>query len=379
MIAPDRDQESSPRPVALRLAAVAVTAAVVGVVVGGGGGFLLSRHLTATAPATVIVRSPTGGGSSSTTSISSVLASVSSSIVEVVRESASGASPTAANTSDGFVASASGLIVTSAGAVAGASGVEVILPDGSVLSATIAAADPSTGVVVLQVESTSLPKPLPFAAGVGLGTAAIAISVPLDGTASLEIGTVSQLGMTALAPDTAAASGSALIDGILRTDAPEPPGSSGGALVNASGQVIGVLTGQRMAPEGQGSQVTAFGFALDSVDAAALVNAIATTGSAPQPLGLVSTWVDAAAAAAGDLPAGAEIKSVTPGSAAYHAGLRAGDVVTAINGSPLRGLSNPSYPDLADQLQSFGAAAALSLSVDRAGVTRQISLTVPAA
>ncbi|MHB1499823.1 MAG: S1C family serine protease [Candidatus Dormibacteria bacterium] len=369
MIAPDRDQESSPRPVALRLAAVAVTAAVVGVVVGGGGGFLLSRHLTATAPATVIVRSPTGGGSSSTTSISSVLASVSSSIVEVVRESASGASPTAANTSDGFVASASGLIVTSAGAVAGASGVEVILPDGSVLSATIAAADPSTGVVVLQVESTSLPKPLPFAAGVGLGTAAIAISVPLDGTASLEIGTVSQLGMTALAPDTAAASGSALIDGILRTDAPEPPGSSGGALVNASGQVIGVLTGQRMAPEGQGSQVTAFGFALDSVDAAALVNAIATTGSAPQPLGLVSTWVDAAA----------EIKSVTPGSAAYHAGLRAGDVVTAINGSPLRGLSNPSYPDLADQLQSFGAAAALSLSVDRAGVTRQISLTVPAA
>ena len=373
--------ESNPgeRPIALRLAAVALTAAVVGVLVGGAGGYLLSRHLTATAPATVTVRSPTGGGGSSTVSLGSVVATVAASIVEVVREPAAGSAPTAADTSNGFVASSSGLIVTSEGAVAGASGVEVILAGGQVLSASIATADPSTGVVVLQVDSTSLPKPLPFASSVGLGAAAIAISVPFDGTTAMEIGTVSQVGITASVPDIAAPSGSAVIDGMLRTDLPEPPGSSGGPLVNTSGAVIGILTGQRMAPQAQGVGAAAFGFALDAVDAAGLVSAISTTGSPPQPMGLVTTWLGPAAATAAGLPAGAEILEVTPGSAAYQAGLRAGDVVTAINGNPLRGLINPVFPDLADQLQSFGAAARLSLTVYRAGSTRQLSLTVPSA
>ncbi len=373
------DPSRTPRPAALRLAAVAVTAAVVGVVVGGGGGYLLSRHLTATAPPTVTIRSPAGGGGTSTVSLSSVVAAVSASVVEVVREPGSGAPPTASDTSNGFVASTSGLILTSEGAVAGASGVEVILPDGQVLPASIATADPSTGVVLLQVDSSSLPKPLSFASSVGLGAAAIAVSVPFDGTTAVEIGTVSQIGITASVPDIAAPSGSSIVDGMLRTDAPEPPGSSGGPLVNTAGAVIGILTGQRMAPQGQGAQSAAFGFALDSVDAAGLVSAISATGSPPEPLGLVTSWLDPAGATAADVPPGAEIRAVTPGSAGYQAGLKAGDVVTAINGSPLRGLADPTFPDLADQLQSFGAAARLTLTVYRAGSTRQLSLTVPSA
>jgi S1-C subfamily serine protease len=372
-------QSPSDRPFALRLAAVAVTAAVVGVVVGGAGGYLLSRHLIATAPATITVRSPSGGGGASTVSLSSVVATVSASVVEVVRQPAAGSAPAAPDTSNGFVASASGLIVTSAGAVAGASGVEVILAGGQVLSASIATADPSTGVVVLQVDSTSLPKPLPFASSVGLGAAAIGISLPFDQTTAVEIGTVSQVGITALVPDIAAPSGSSFVDGLLRIDAPEPAGSSGGPLVNTSGAVIGILTGQRMAPQGQGSGAAAFGFALDAVDAGQLVSTISATGSAPEPMGLVTAWLDPAAATAAGLPAGAEIRAVTPGSAAYQASLRVGDVVTAINGNPLRGLADPAFPDLADQLQSFGAGARLSLTVYQAGSTRQLSLTVPSA
>lgn len=372
---------SSPtnRPVALRLAAVAVTAAVVGVVVGGAGGYLLSRHLDATAPATVTVRSPSGGGGTSTVPLSSVVAAVASSVVDVVREPSSAAAPTASDTSNGFVASSGGLIVTSEGAVAGASGVEVILAGGQVLSAAIATADPSTGVVVLQVESTSLPKPLSFASSVQLGAPAIAISVPFGGTTAAEIGTVSQVGVTASVPDPAVPSGTSLIDGLLRTDAPEPPGSSGGPLVNGSGQVIGIQTGQRMAPREVGADTGAFGFALDAVDAATLVNAVSTTGTPPVPLGLVTAWLDPAAAAAAGLPSGAEVLAVSPGSAAYQAGLKVGEVVTAINGSSLRGLADPAFPDLSDQLQSFGAAARLTLSVYQAGATKQLSLTVPSA
>jgi S1-C subfamily serine protease len=300
-------------------------------------------------------------------------------VVEVVRQSGSGAPPTASDTSDGFVANSNGLIVTSEGAVAGASGVQVILPTGQVLPATIATADPTTGIVILQVESASLPKPLAFAAATSLGAEAIAVSVPLDGTATVDIGTVSQVGITADVPDSASSSGTALIDGILRTDAPEPPGSSGGPLVNGSGQVIGVLTGQRMAPADQGQAAPAFGFALDAVDAADLVTGLATNGTVPLSLGLVTTWVDAASAAANGLPEGAEVMAVTPGEVAAAAGIKVGDVVTAINGRALHGLSAPSYPDLADLLNSYGVAAQLTVTVVRSGVSRQLSLTVPSA
>jgi S1-C subfamily serine protease len=375
----DPRPSSTPGPYPLRLAAVAVVAAVIGVAVGGGGAFFLYRHFVSTAPATVIVRTSGPSGGSSTTSLSSVLAAVSPSVVEVVRQSGTGAQPTASETSDGFVASSSGLVVTSEGAVAGASGVEVILQSGQVLPATIATADPTTGIVILQVESNALPKPLTFAAASALGADAIAVSVPLDGTTTVDLGAVSEVGITADVPDSASSTGTTLIDGILRTDAPEPPGSSGGPLVNASGQVIGVLTGQRMAPAGEGQAASAFGFALDAVDAADLVNGIATNGTAPPALGLVTAWVDAATAAADGLPQGAEVMAVIPGSVAAGAGIKVGDDVTAINGRALHGLAAPAYPDLVDLLNSYGVAAQLTVTVVRSGVSRQLSLTVPSA
>ncbi|MHB8395222.1 MAG: S1C family serine protease [Candidatus Dormibacteria bacterium] len=377
MAAEDKGSQSSAHPVVLKLAAVAVVAAVVGVAVGGGGAFLLYRHFYSTAPSPVTIRTTVSNGGSSSTPLSTVLSEVAPSVVEVVRQQPSGGAPSAANTSNGFVASSSGLVVTSEGAVTGASGVEVILADGDVLPATIATADPATGVVVLQVSATSLPKPLGFATGATLGAAAIAVSVPLGGTDNVNVGTVSEMGLTAQVPDLAAASGLAVIDGLIRTDAPEPPGSSGGPLVDASGQVIGVLTGQRMAPQAQGASGAAFGFALDGVDAAYLVTALAANGTAPQPLGLVTSWLDAATAAALGLPQGAEVVAVSPGSAAAQVGIGVGDVVTAVNGSSIRGLTNPAYADLADLLNSYGVATQLNLTVVRAGSTRQVSLTLP--
>lgn len=364
-------------PLAMRLAAVAVVAAVVGVVAGGGGAFFLYRHLYSTQPTPVTIRTTVTKGGSTSTSLGSVLAEVAPSLVEVVRQQPSGGAPSATNTSNGFVASSGGLVVTSEGAVAGASGVEVILADGDALPATIAAADPATGIVVLQVSSTSLPKPLGFATGAALGAAAIAVSVPFGATASVAVGTVSQMGLTAEVPDLAAAAGLSLIDGLIRTDAPEPPGSSGAPLVDASGQVIGVLTGQRMAPQGQGPGGAAFGFALDGADASYLVTALAANGTAPQSLGLVSSWLNAATAAALDLPQGAEIMAVSPGSAAAQVGIAVGDVVTAVNGNPLRGLSAPAYADLADLLNSYGVATQLTLTMQRGSSTRQVSLTLP--
>ena len=372
------EESPGPQSVAVRLGAVALVAAIVGALVGGGGAYLLVRHFYSGSPSTVTIRTINGGGSKGT-SVSSVLSAVAPSVVGVVRElSGASAAATSSEYSNGFVASSTGLIVTTEGAVEGASGVDVVLANGTVLPATIAAADPGTGIVVLQVSSPSLPKALTFAGAPTLGSAAIAVSMPLTGTRSLDIGTVSEIGLTVEVPDVSASSGTAEIDGVIRTDLPEPIGSSGAPVVNASGQVIGTMIGQRLAPLDQGSSADAFGFALDTDEASYLVNAIASTGSGPPAIGLVTRWLDSASAASTSLPSGAQILSIAAGSAASAAGLQAGEVVTEVDGIAVQGSGQPRYPDLSDLLVSYGVGAKLTITVVKSGISHQLSLTLPA-
>lgn len=355
---------------ARRLLAVAAVAASVGVAVGGGVAFLAYRQL-ASAPTTP-VSSGGGGGSPPGTSLSSVVAAVAPSVVQVVREDGA-APPTAADTSDGFVASSAGLVVTSEAAVAGASGVEVVLADGTVLPATIASSDPHTGVVLLQVSSGGLPPALSFAATPALGSTAVAISVALGGSVSVDVGTVSELGITASVVDPAAPGGATTLDGMTRTDVPEPQGSAGAPLVNATGQVVGILAGTRMVPVGRGSGY----FALDAVEAAYLVSALGTNGAGPPPVGVVTQYLTPATAAALQMASGAEVLEVDPGSAAAQAGLKVGDVVVAVDGTPVLSSGAPAYPDLADLLTAAGPGDQVSLLVQEGTQRRTISLTVP--
>ncbi|MGC2191638.1 MAG: S1C family serine protease [Candidatus Dormiibacterota bacterium] len=363
---------------ALRLGAVAVVAAIVGVVVGGGAAYFLVRHFENSSPGPVEIRNITTPGGSSTATLPALVTQVSPSLVQVIREPTAGSAVTSDDVSSGFIATSSGLIVTSEGAVAGASGVEVALASGQLLPATIAAADPDTGVVVLQVSSSSLPSPLTFASSPpATGDAAIAVSVPVGGSPEVDVGTVSAVGLTVTVPDLATASGEAVIDGVLRTDTPQPVGSSGGPLVDSAGAVIGVLTGDRMQPVDQGTSADASGFALDASAADLLVTSLSTTGSLPHPIGLVSRWLDPASAAALGLPTGVLVISVDAGSAAAQAGIQAGDVVTSVGGSSAWSTKATVYPSLADYLDSLGSGTQVALTVYRDGASVQLSLTLP--
>ncbi len=353
------------------LLAVAAVAAAVGVAVGGGVAFLAYRQLSS-APTAPVVNPGGGGGSTQGTSLSSVVAAVAPSVVQVVRERGS-AAPSAASVSDGFVASSTGLVVTSEAAVAGASGVEVILAGGEVLPATIASSDPHTGIVLLQVSSGALPPALGFSSTPALGSTAIAISASLGGSVSVDVGTVSELGITATISDPTVSGGSSTWDGLMRTDVPEPPGSSGAPLVDSTGQVVGILAGTRMVPTDSGSGY----FALDAFEAAYAASAIGTNGAGPPPVGLVTQYLTPATAAALQLPAGAEVLAVDPGSAAAQAGLKVGDVVVQVDGSAVQGTGAPRYPDLADLLTSLGPGAHVALSVQEGDQRRSVTLTVP--
>jgi S1-C subfamily serine protease len=296
----------------------------------------------------------------------------------VISEPPSGTAISAADVSSGFIAGTGGLVVTSEGAVTGASGVEVALASGQLLPATIASVDPNTGVVVLQVSSSSLPGPLSFATSApAVGDVAIAVSVPVGAGPSVDVGTVSATRLTVTVPDLASASGSAEVDGVLRTDISQPMGSSGGPLVDSAGAVIGILTGDRMQPLGLGASADASGFALDATAADQLVTALTSTGSVPSSMGLVTEWLDPASAVALGLPTGVLVDLVDPGSPAAAAGVGVGDVITAVNGSPAWNSKSTAYPSFSDLLEANDASSTVPLTVVRAGVTHQLSITIP--
>jgi putative serine protease PepD len=363
---------------ALRLGAVALVAAIVGVVVGGGAAYFLVRHFENSSPGSVVIKNINTPGGSTAASLPALVAQLSPSVVEVISEPPSGTAVSSDDISSGFIAGTGGLVVTSEGAVAGASGVEVALASGQLLPATIASADPDTGVVVLQVSSTSLPGPLAFATSApAVGDVAIAISLPVGAGPSVDVGTVSATGLTVTVPDLATASATAEVDGVLRTDISQPMGSSGGPLVDSAGAVIGVLSGDRMQPLGLGASADASGFALDASAADQLVSALTSTGSVPSPIGLVTEWLDSASAAALGLPTGVLVVSVDPGSAAAAAGIDVGDVITAVNGSPAGSAKSTTFPSFSDLLEANDSSTTVPLTVVRAGVTHQLSITIP--
>ncbi|MGA7088457.1 MAG: S1C family serine protease [Candidatus Dormiibacterota bacterium] len=371
-------QPAPPSSPALRLGAVALVAAIVGVVVGGGAAYFLVKHFENSSPGSVVIKNVNTPGGGSTASLPALVAQLSRSVVEVISEPATGTALSAADISSGFIAGTGGLIVTSEGAVVGASGVEVALASGQLLPATIASADPDTGVVVLQVSSTSLPRSLSFATSAPVvGDVAIAVSLPLGAGPSVDVGTVSATGLTVTVPDLATASGTAEVDGVLRTDISQPMGSSGGPLVDSAGAVIGILTGDRMQPLGLGASADASGFALDATAANQVVTALASTASVPSSIGLVTEWLDPASAAALGVPTGVLVESVDPGSAAAAAGVDVGDVITGVNGSPAWSTKSTAYPSFSDLLEANDASSTVPLTVVRAGVAHQLSITIP--
>ncbi|KHK01596.1 trypsin-like peptidase domain-containing protein [Desulfovibrio sp. TomC] len=219
-----------------------------------------------------------------------------------------------------------GLVLTNAHVIAGGTSIKARLQDGRVLEASLVGADPDFDVAVLRLSGGGdLPQAaMGDSADIMIGETAIAIGNPFGYTHTVTTGVISAVGRSLKHE------GGAYAD-LIQTDAAINPGNSGGPLVNLAGQVIGINMAIQAGAEG-------IGFAIPINKARRVVAELMHGGRVtPAWLGVTGQDVDVRAARYFGLnrPRGMLVTEVAPGTPAEKAGLRPGDLVTAVGGTEL--------------------------------------------
>jgi serine protease Do len=227
----------------------------------------------------------------------------------------------------GFIISSDGLILTNAHVVREAKQVTVKLSDRREFSAQVLGSDPATDIAVLKVDAKGLPTvQLGDPKQVQVGDYVLAIGAPYGFEQTATQGIVSAKGRSL--------PGDSVVP-FIQTDAAVNPGNSGGPLFDASGRVIGVNA--QIYSQSGGFQGLAFSIPVDV--ALKIKDQIVAHGKVEHArLGVTLQDLSAPLASSFGLeaPDGALVSSVQPGSAAAKAGLKAGDVITSVDGEPVR-------------------------------------------
>jgi S1-C subfamily serine protease len=238
----------------------------------------------------------------------------------------------------GIIYDPSGWILTNRHVITGADGLSVRLKDGREFPGTVYGIDTLTDLAIVKVDATGLPAATFGDSGaIKVGQAAIAIGSPLGTyTNSVTSGIVSALGRTITVDD------GTTIRNLIQTDAAINPGNSGGALLDAGGNVIGINTAVASTAEG-------IGFAIP-VNMAKPIMAQAQAGKpiARPWIGIRYVTIDPQVAKERGLPVtagvlvdggrdlnGAAQDAVVAGGPGATAGLKAGDVIVKIAGTPI--------------------------------------------
>ena len=224
----------------------------------------------------------------------------------------------------GVIVSDKGLILTNDHVVASADEIEVALADGRKLSAKVVGTDPDTDLAVLQVDAKDLPA-ITFAANdkLNVGDIVLAIGNPFGVGQTVTQGIVSALGRNHLGINT--------YENFIQTDASINPGNSGGALIDAEGNLVGVNS----AIYSRNGGSMGIGFAIPASLARQVMEQIAVSGSVTRGwIGIEAQDITPELAESFKLAQvrGSLIAGVLHNSPADLAGVKAGDVLLAING-----------------------------------------------
>lgn len=227
----------------------------------------------------------------------------------------------------GVIVSAKGLILTNNHVIATADAIEVALSDGRKLTAKVVGTDPDTDLALIKVDADNLPA-ITFASSdkLNVGDVVLAIGNPFGVGQTVTQGIVSALGRTHL--------GINIYENFIQTDASINPGNSGGALIDTEGNLVGINSAIYSRSGGS----MGIGFAIPATLARQVTEQIVAQGNVTRGwIGIEAQDITPELAESFRLKRaqGALIAGVLRTSPADKAGLRAGDILLAIEGKPV--------------------------------------------
>ncbi|MCU4746857.1 trypsin-like peptidase domain-containing protein [Streptomyces sp. G-5] len=354
----------------------AVVIALVAGLIGGGVGVYLEREGQFSA-----VRLPQAGSERESAPAGSIAGIAETALPGVVTLHVQGGG--AAGTGTGFVLDDRGHILTNAHVVRPAAGrngaIQVTFHSGDTASAEIVGQDAGYDLAVVKVTGVSGLTPLPLgdSDGVRVGDPVVAIGAPFDLAGTVTSGIISAVNRPITAGGEESDGSDVSYVNALQTDAPINPGNSGGPLVDLNGHVIGINSAIR-APEPMGADggqagSVGLGFAIPINQGKDIAEQLINTGRATHPV--IGVTLDLSyrgtGAKVGTAAGNDGGTAVEPGGPGDRAGLREGDVITAVNGERVR-----SGDELIVKIRSHRPGDELVLTVERGAEELRIPVTL---
>ncbi|MCE9993828.1 serine endoprotease DegP [Enterobacter asburiae] len=261
-----------------------------------------------------------------------------------------------------IIDAAKGYVVTNNHVVDNASTIKVQLSDGRKFDAKVVGKDPRSDIALIQIQDPKNLTAIKLADSDALrvGDYTVAIGNPFGLGETVTSGIVSALGRSGLNAEN--------YENFIQTDAAINRGNSGGALVNLNGELIGINTAI-LAPDGGNIGI---GFAIPSNMVKNLTAQMVQYGQVKRgELGILGTELNSELAKAMKVDAqrGAFVSQVMPNSSAAKAGIKAGDVITSLNGKPIS-----SFAALRAEVGSMPVGSKISLGLLRDGKPVNVSL-----
>ena len=277
----------------------------------------------------------------------------------------------------GVIISADGYIVTNNHVIDNAMDIEVRVGDRDIYKATLVGTDPTTDIALLKIDSDAALPFITFANSddVKIGQWVAAVGNPFELATTVTAGIVSAKGRNINIIGSSADPRSrdrdrTAIESFIQTDAAVNPGNSGGALVNLDGQLIGINTAIA-SPTGA---FAGYSFAVPGELVRKVADDLKEYGTVQRGfIGASIVEINQAFADDKDLSVnyGVYIDSLTDGSSAADAGLRSGDIITAIDGRAVR-----TSPDLLEQIGRNRPGDVVELTYLRGSSTRTANVTL---
>ena len=266
----------------------------------------------------------------------------------------------------GVIIRPDGYIVTNNHVIAGADEIEVTLENNRVYSAKLVGTDPATDIALIKIDADDLPNvPMGNSDDLRLGEWVLAIGSPYDLRSTITAGIVSAKGRSMPNYD-----GQYRVESFIQTDAAVNPGNSGGALVNAAGELVGINT----SIISRTGSYTGYSFAVPVNIVSKVVDDFIEYGEVQRAiLGVSITDVNAELAAQANLAEidGVYVMSVQKESPAEKGGIEEGDVIKEVNLNPVHNSAG-----LQEQISRLRPGEKAVVTILREGKQREVVVTL---